>query len=102
MHKTGFWSFDWLFGVMKTSIGGEDLYGHQDGQFMGFGSYPHSRSRNRVLSTYELNNKRQLSPEEKQARLEGLARVAKANYEMEQYNNKIYGPKPYKHKVYPR
>lgn len=101
MTKTGFWSFDWLFGVMKTSISGEDLYGHQDGQFMGFGTYPHSRSRNRVLSTYELNQKRELSPEEKRARLEGLMRVAQSNYEMEQYNNRTYGIKISSRKVYP-
>lgn len=86
MPKSGFWSFDWLFGTMKTSFGGEDLYGPQDGQFMAFGSYPHSRSRNRILSSYE-QNKRHMTEEEKKARLEGLQRVAQANYEMEQYKN---------------
>lgn len=101
MTKTGFWSFDWLFGKMKTSFGGDDLYGPQDGQFMAFGSYPHSRSRNRVLSTYELNNKRPLTNEEKQARIEGLMRVAQSNYEMEQYYNRTGINIPRHNKVYP-
>lgn len=101
MTKSRFWSFDWLFGIMKINLGGDDLYGPQDGQFMAFGSYPHSRSRNRVLSSYELNNKRQISPEEKQARIDGLMRVAQGNYEIEEYKNKTYGTTSYKKKVYP-
>jgi hypothetical protein len=95
----GFWSFDWLFGQMKTSFCGDDLYGPQDGQFMAFGNYPHSRSRNRVLSSYELNRKRQMTEEEKQARLDGLQRVAQANYEMEQYKNGYAST--YRKKIHP-
>lgn len=89
----GFWSFDWLCGTSKISIGGDDLYGPQDGQFMIFGKYPHSRSKHRVESIYETSNKKNISDEEKKARLEGLARVAKANYENEKYLKK--------HKIYP-
>jgi len=76
---SGFWSFDWLFGKMKN-INGEDLYGPEDGQFMVFGNYPYSRSRNRVFSEKELYQRRELSSEEKQARLEGLQRVAISNH----------------------
>ena len=90
----GFWSFDWLYGTSKTSIFGEDLYGPQDGQFMIFGKYPHSRSRHRVQSEYENTRGRPISEEEKKARLEGLMRVAQMNYENECYINK-------KNKVYP-
>lgn len=88
----GFWSFDWLFGSSKIGIFGEDLYGPQDGQFMIFGSYPHSRSRHRERSVYENSRGNPISKEEHQARLEGLARVAQANYEQECFikNNKIY------------
>lgn len=91
----GFWSFDWLFGRMKTGLFGEDLYGPEDGQFMGFGSYPHSRNRNRVLSNKEVNAlHRGMTQEERQARLDGRMRVAQANYEMKMYKNgnrnKIY------------
>ena len=91
MKGSGFWSFDWLFGTMKNGFWGDDLYDHRDGQFMIFGSYPHSRSRNRVLSSHEIaNRRREMSDEEKQARLDGLMRVAQANYEMQLYKNKVY------------
>lgn len=99
---SGFWSFDWLIGKMKLG-NGEDLYGPQDGQFMIFGQYPYSRSRNRVLSQRELEHRREMSEEEKQARLEGLQRVAISNYENEQYY-KNCGIKRYNYKnrkVYP-
>jgi hypothetical protein len=89
----GFWSFDWLFGRSKIGISGDDLYGPQDGQFMIFGSYPYSRSRHRERSVYENSRGKPISKEEQQARLEGLARVAQANYDEEEYfvkNNRIY------------
>lgn len=92
--SANFWSFDWLFGKMKA-LNGEDLYGAQDGQFMAFGNYPYSRSRNRVLSEYELNRQREMSTEEKQARIDGLMRVAQSNYENEKYNNRMYNNKVY-------
>jgi len=86
----GFWSFDWLFGNAKTSLCGDDLYGPEDGQFMIFGKYPHSRSKHRVQSEYENSRGRHISEEEKKARLEGLARVAQSNYEYSLHKNKIY------------
>jgi hypothetical protein len=82
---SGFWSFDWLFGKMKDT-NGDDLYGPQDSQFMIFGNYPYSRSRNRIFSQQELYKIRELSEEEKQARLEGLQRVAISNYNYEKKN----------------
>ena len=91
------WSFDWLFGTMKLG-NGEDLYGPEDGQFMIFGQYPYSRSRNRVLSEYELNQRRNMSEEEQRARLEGRQRIAISNYENElHYDN--YGNKRYNYKT---
>lgn len=90
----GFWSFDWLFGNSKKSFGGEDEYGPEDGQFIIFGKYPYSRSRMREKSCYENSKGRIISEEEKKARLDGLARVAQANYECEKYKNKT-------NKVYP-
>jgi hypothetical protein len=88
--KVGFWSFDWLCGTSKISIGGDDLYGPEDGQFMIFGNYPHSRSRMREKSVYENSRGKSISEEEKKARLEGLARVAQANYDCLLQKNKIY------------
>jgi hypothetical protein len=85
-----FWSFDWLFGNAKISVIGEDLYGPQDGQFIIFGKYPHSRSRHRVRSEYENSKGRPISDEERKARIDGLARVAQSNYNNEKYKNKIY------------
>jgi len=86
----GFWSFDWLFGNARNRIWGEDMYGPQDGQFIIFGKYPHSRSRNRVHSTYENSRRKPISESEKKARIEGLARVAQANYDYELSKNKVY------------
>ena len=88
--RLGFWSFDWLFGNACTSLGGDDLYGPQDGQFMIFGKYPHSRSRNRVHSSYENSKGRPISEEERKARIEGLARVAQSNYEQKMYEESRY------------
>jgi hypothetical protein len=100
---SGFWTFDWLFGTSKIGIGEEDLYGPQDGQFMIFGSYPHSRSRLRERSSYENTRGKPISEEEKKARLEGLARVAQANYEQKMYEETYYGTgKMNQNKVYPR
>lgn len=87
MTNSGFWSFDWLFGKMKTRFGGEDMYGPEDGQFMAFGTYPYSRSRNRVISSYEQNKRPMLEYEEK-ARLELRKQIADSKYEMEQYKNR--------------
>lgn len=87
MSSRGCLSFDWFFGKMKIGFGGEDLYGPQDGQFMAFGNYPHSRSRNRVLSSYELNRQRNILDGEQKARTDGIQRIAQRNYEMEQYKN---------------
>ena len=86
----GFWSFDWLFGNARTGVCGDDMYGPEDGQFIIFGKYPHSRSRNRVHSLYENSRGRTISESEKKARIEGLARVAQANYDNELAKNKIY------------
>ena len=86
----GFWSFDWLFGNARTGFFGDDMYGPEDGQFIIFGKYPHSRSRNRVHSSYENSRGRPISESEKKSRIEGLARVAQANYDYEMSKNKIY------------
>lgn len=86
----GCWSFDWLFGSARTSMGGSDLYGPQDGQFMIFGQYPHSRSRNRVYSSYENSRGRPISEEERKARVECAARVAQSNYEQQLYEESRY------------
>ena len=103
--KLGFWSFDWVFGSARTSLFGEDLYGPEDGQFMIFGSYPHSRSKNRVYSSYENSRGKSISEEERKTRLEGLARIAQANYEQKIYEQTTYGggtSRTSKNKIYPR
>lgn len=86
----GFWSFDWLFGTARTSLFGRDLYSPQDGQFMIFGKYPHSRNRNRVHSSYENSRGLPISEEEKKARIEGAARIAQSNYEQQLYEESRY------------
>lgn len=102
----GFWSFDWLFGNARTSLWGEDLYGPQDGQFMIFGQYPHSRSKNRVHSSYENTRGRPISEGERKVRIEGAARVAQSNYEQQLYEESRYKTSrrhslTRKNKVYP-
>jgi hypothetical protein len=66
------------------------MYGPEDGQFIIFGKYPHSRSRNRVHSSYENSRGRPISELEKKAVIEGLARVAQAKYDNKLAKNKIY------------
>lgn len=44
--------------VLSIINSNNDLYGPEDGQFMGFNRYPHCRSKTRPPSTRELNSMR--------------------------------------------
>lgn len=67
-------------------------YDESDGQFMFFANYPHSKSRNRPLSSAELRT-RQYNEERENSLIKIRAEVAKANYRSNKTFNDIHRKK---------